>query len=183
MKTIPQQDSAERAFNKLARTFAAQVEALKRHRSVGEQTMRVGQVTVSEAGRLSSAMSQLGAGAVPEKQNHPHETGVLVPESSAIFGDFETNEKAVQGSCGPGLDRLPLPRGWRRSAKGKANGSYKHGLHTQQARAERRLISDFLRLPGSWRYQIGTTVVDSTVCAGRHKRDIRLRGYEAHEKN
>jgi hypothetical protein len=30
--TIPQQDSAERAFNKLARTFAAQVETLKRRR-------------------------------------------------------------------------------------------------------------------------------------------------------
>ena len=30
---IPQQDSAQNAFNKLARTFAAQVEALKRYRS------------------------------------------------------------------------------------------------------------------------------------------------------
>ena len=30
---IPQQDSAERAFNKLARTFAVQVEALKRYRT------------------------------------------------------------------------------------------------------------------------------------------------------
>ncbi len=35
--SIPQQDSAERAFNKLARTFAAQVEALKRYRTGGEQ--------------------------------------------------------------------------------------------------------------------------------------------------
>ena len=51
VETIPQQDSAERAFNKLARTFATQVEALKRYRSVGEQTMRVGQVTVSEGGQ------------------------------------------------------------------------------------------------------------------------------------
>jgi len=30
---IPQQDSAKRAFNKLARTFAAQVETLKRYRA------------------------------------------------------------------------------------------------------------------------------------------------------
>jgi hypothetical protein len=36
---IAQQDSAERAFNKLARTFAAQVEALKRYRTGGEQTV------------------------------------------------------------------------------------------------------------------------------------------------
>ena len=32
---IPQQDSAERAFNKLTRTFAAQVETLKRYRTGG----------------------------------------------------------------------------------------------------------------------------------------------------
>jgi hypothetical protein len=36
---FPQQDSAVRAFNKLARTFAAQVETLKRYRGGGEQTM------------------------------------------------------------------------------------------------------------------------------------------------
>jgi hypothetical protein len=36
---ILQQDSAVRAFNKLARTFAAQVETLKRYRGGGEQTM------------------------------------------------------------------------------------------------------------------------------------------------
>jgi hypothetical protein len=51
VETIPQQDSAERAFNKLARTFAAQVEALKRYRSGGEQTVRVEHVTVNEGGQ------------------------------------------------------------------------------------------------------------------------------------
>jgi hypothetical protein len=48
---IPQQDSAERAFNKLARTFAAQVEALKRYRTGGEQTVRVEHVTVNKGGQ------------------------------------------------------------------------------------------------------------------------------------
>jgi hypothetical protein len=51
VENIPQQDSAERAFNKLARTFAAQVEALKRYRSGGEQTVRVEHVTVNEGGQ------------------------------------------------------------------------------------------------------------------------------------
>jgi 2-oxoglutarate dehydrogenase complex dehydrogenase (E1) component-like enzyme len=51
VKTIPQQDSAERAFNKLARTFAAQMEALKRYRSRGDQTVRVEHVTVKEGGQ------------------------------------------------------------------------------------------------------------------------------------
>jgi hypothetical protein len=50
VENIPQQDSAERAFNKLARTFAAQVETLKRYRTGGEQTVRVEHVTVNEGG-------------------------------------------------------------------------------------------------------------------------------------
>ena len=50
-ENIPPQDSAERAFNKLARTFAAQLEALKRYRSRGEQTVRVEYVTVNEGGQ------------------------------------------------------------------------------------------------------------------------------------
>jgi hypothetical protein len=50
VENIPQQDSAERAFNKLARTFAAQMEALKRYRS-GAQTVRVEHVTVNQGGQ------------------------------------------------------------------------------------------------------------------------------------
>ena len=49
--TIPQQDSAERAFNKLARTFTTQVEALKRYRTGGQQHVTVKHVTVNEGGQ------------------------------------------------------------------------------------------------------------------------------------
>ena len=48
---ILQQDSAERAFNKLARTFAIQLEALKRYRTGGEQKVTVQHVTVNEGGQ------------------------------------------------------------------------------------------------------------------------------------
>jgi len=48
---IPQQDSAERAFNKLARTFAMQVEALKRYRTGGEHRVVVHQVNVNDGGQ------------------------------------------------------------------------------------------------------------------------------------
>jgi hypothetical protein len=48
---IPQQDAAERAFNKLARTFATQMEALKRYRTGGEQKVTVQHVSVSEGGQ------------------------------------------------------------------------------------------------------------------------------------
>jgi len=49
--TLPQQDSAERALNKLARTFAAQVEALKRYRTGGEQKVTVEHVHVHDGGQ------------------------------------------------------------------------------------------------------------------------------------
>ena len=49
--TLYQQDSAERTFNKLARTFATQMEALKRYRSGGEQKITVHRVWVSDGGQ------------------------------------------------------------------------------------------------------------------------------------
>jgi hypothetical protein len=46
---IPQVEAHYSGFNKLARTYAAQVEALRKHRNGGAQTVRVEHVTI-EAG-------------------------------------------------------------------------------------------------------------------------------------
>ena len=51
VETIPQQDSAERAFNKLIRTFAMQMEALKRYRSGAEQKVTLQHVSIAEGGQ------------------------------------------------------------------------------------------------------------------------------------
>ncbi|SFU00006.1 hypothetical protein [Sedimentitalea nanhaiensis] len=51
VENIPQQDSAERALNKLGRTFAAQMVALRQYRSKGQQTIRVERVTVQDGGQ------------------------------------------------------------------------------------------------------------------------------------
>ena len=51
VENIAQLDSNERAFNKLARTFAAQVEALRRHRTGGEQKVTVEHVHVHQGGQ------------------------------------------------------------------------------------------------------------------------------------
>jgi hypothetical protein len=48
---LEHQDSAERAFNKLTRTFVSQMEALKRYRTGGEQKVTVQHVSVSEGGQ------------------------------------------------------------------------------------------------------------------------------------
>lgn len=48
---IAQQDAAERALNKLARTYATQMEALKRYRTGGQQKVTVEHVTVNAGGQ------------------------------------------------------------------------------------------------------------------------------------
>ncbi len=60
---IPQQDSAERALNKLGRTFAAQMDTLKRYRSKGQQTVRVERVTVENGGQAIVGNVSKGGGA------------------------------------------------------------------------------------------------------------------------
>jgi hypothetical protein len=66
VENIPQQDSAERAYNKLCRTFAAQIEALRRYRNGGEQTVRVEHVTVNQGGQAIVGNVTPG-GAAPKK--------------------------------------------------------------------------------------------------------------------
>ena len=50
-ETLQQQDSAGALFIKLTRTFATQMEALKRYRTGGEQTVTVQHVNVGEGGQ------------------------------------------------------------------------------------------------------------------------------------
>ncbi len=72
---IQQQDSAQNAFNKLARTFAAQVEALKRYRSGGEQKMTVQHVHVAEGGQAivgNVSAPAPGVGAREKTGEQPH---------------------------------------------------------------------------------------------------------------
>jgi hypothetical protein len=45
---LRQQDAAERALNKLTRTYTTQMEALKRYRTGGQQKVTVEHVTVNE---------------------------------------------------------------------------------------------------------------------------------------
>ncbi|MES2666904.1 MAG: hypothetical protein V4712_12445 [Pseudomonadota bacterium] len=60
VETIPQQDAAERALNKLARTYAMQMEALKRYRTGGQQKVTVEHVTVNAGGQ--AIVGAVGAG-------------------------------------------------------------------------------------------------------------------------
>jgi hypothetical protein len=68
VENIPQQDSAERALNKLARTYATQMETLKRYRTGGEQKVTVQHVSVSEGGQaIVGNVTQAARETTPKK--------------------------------------------------------------------------------------------------------------------
>ncbi len=72
VENIQQQDSAERASNKLARTYATQVEAFKRYRTGGEQKVTVEHVTVNEGGQaIVGNVSHGGRGASKKRRSTP----------------------------------------------------------------------------------------------------------------
>ena len=101
VENIPQQDSAERAFNKLARTFAAQVSALKEYRSKGEQKMTVQHVHVAEGGQAIvgnvNAPTE-GGGAREKNGEQPHALGYAPGE--ALPCEIEAERETLPSASG-----------------------------------------------------------------------------------
>jgi hypothetical protein len=105
VENIPQQDSAERAFNKLTRTFAAQMSALKDYRLRGEQKMTVQHVHVADGGQAivgnvnNTPAEGLGARKKPEVQPHAigYAPGIEMPRH------IEAERKKVPIAGGSGL--------------------------------------------------------------------------------
>jgi len=73
--TIQQQDSAEKALNKLARTFTTQVEALKRYRTGGKQKVTVEHVHVHEGGQAIVGNIESGEGGFKKREVQPNARG------------------------------------------------------------------------------------------------------------
>ena len=117
VETLPQQDSASNMFNKLARTFTCQVEALKKYRSTGEQNIRVQHVNVSEGGQAIVGNVQTGGGGELENAEQSHEPSHALTQRSALPCDVQANETAMPSPSRKGKDRVPLPRRTCRSTK------------------------------------------------------------------
>jgi hypothetical protein len=65
---LPEEESAERALNRLARTFAAQIEAFNRHRSGGGQNVTVQNVSISEGSQAIVGNVTHSAGEIAPKE-------------------------------------------------------------------------------------------------------------------
>ena len=105
VENIPQQDSASNAFNKLARTFAAQMSALKEYRSKGEQKMTVQHVHVAEGGQAIvgnvNARTE-GAGPRKKSEDQPHAQLAYAP-GVAMPRQIEAERAAVPSAGGTGV--------------------------------------------------------------------------------
>lgn len=119
-ETIPQQDSASNMLNKLGRTFAGQVEALRRYRTGGEQTVRVTHqhVTVT-AGQAVVGIQ--GGGGTHEKRDQCHVPEATRPEAPPIGAALLGHEQAITmplpGTGRKGQERVQVPRRQGGSAK------------------------------------------------------------------
>ena len=118
VETIAQQDSASTMLNKLARTFASQVEALKKYRSGGEQTIKVQHVTVNEGGQAIVGNVSQGGGGTGKNGGQPHEPCAADECGPALLGHEQAIPTPMPGAGGPGLEGVPVPRRAGRSAKG-----------------------------------------------------------------
>jgi hypothetical protein len=145
VENIPQQDSAERAFNKLARTFAAQVEALKRYRGGGEQKMTVQHVHVAEGGQaiVGNVNAPVPGGGAKEKVGEqPHALayapGVEMPRQIEA-------ERATVPSAGGAVVYVCRMHGASGGAPKGNRNALKHGLYSAEAIETQRMIAALMR--------------------------------------
>jgi len=106
---IPQQDSASNAFNKLARTFAAQVEALNRHRGKGQQQVTVTHMHVHDGGQAIVAGNVQGGGASSNLEAQPHAKAIAHAPVTPLPSKDAMRE-AVPFASGEGEEALPNAR-------------------------------------------------------------------------
>jgi hypothetical protein len=98
----PQQEMAERAMNKLSRTFATLVGALKHHRTGGEQKLTIRHVSVSDGGQaIVGTVTQAPRDVLPEK----------TPNATPALTDARQTAMEIVGE----RTRKPVPQRRRRT--------------------------------------------------------------------
>ena len=126
VENIALQDSASNMLNKLSRTFAAQIEALKRYRSSGEQNVRVTHQHVSVSAKQAIVGIHQGGGGIHENTSQPHAleetstSGTLNATGATVLGHEQEVRMPLPGSSSEGVVSLPNARGMGRSAEGKS---------------------------------------------------------------
>jgi hypothetical protein len=94
-ENIPQQDSAGNLAVKLLRTYTAQVEALQRYRSKGQQRVTVEHVHVHQGGQAIVGTVE-GGGALSKTEDQPHAPRAIAHKpSTPLPGEIKAVGEAV----------------------------------------------------------------------------------------
>jgi hypothetical protein len=108
--TVDRRDAELSTINRLTRTFVGQMEALKRCRSSGQQTIRVQHVTVNEGGNAIVGNVQTGGGGPENMQHQPHEPSFGSECGPALLSPVEALRLDLSLPGGERLDCLSLSR-------------------------------------------------------------------------
>jgi hypothetical protein len=119
---------AGRLYNQLARTLTAQVDALKRYRTGGEQNVRVEHVTINEGGQAIVGNVETGGRGVMEKSDANR------ARSAQVHGHVKAFAPPLSGARSSRLDRLSNAR----RARWWEEGRTKRRLRPWRENAERR---------------------------------------------
>lgn len=138
-QVIQQQDAAERAFNKLVRSYAAQMEALKRYRSKGQQVVRVERVTVESGAQAVVGNVNHGGGAKMGNDEYPMHQSPRCAAHSKRTG-LPCRNPAVRGWA---VCRMHGARGG--TSPGPDHPAYRHGGRSGEAVEFRRMAAEITR--------------------------------------
>lgn len=115
-----QHDGAVRAFTKLTRTFAAQVEALKNYRRKGEQIIKVQYVSVNDGGQaiVGDVQHAPAPGGSLEIKRQSDVLSHTIAPGPTLLGHLQADGKELPSPGGARETGVPLPRSAGRSTKG-----------------------------------------------------------------
>jgi hypothetical protein len=120
------------------RSFAAQLEALDRHRGKGRQVVRVEHVTVNAGGQAIVGAVGQGGGGDGGSGRQPHASGALAHEPGVPLRGADPGGDAVPVAGGAGQAAVPdARRGGRRRARLGARGTGRGGTGAGRARRRR----------------------------------------------
>src|ERR1700687_3627595 len=102
-ETIHQQDPNGNLAAKLLRTYAAQVEALRRLRGKGQQTVRVEHVTVQAGGQAIVGNVTWGPGERKNQRNNPMQSRLPMHQAKRCRATSKRTRRPCQS---------PAVRGW-----------------------------------------------------------------------
>ena len=104
--------------DKLARTYAALVETLDRHRGKGQQVVRVEHVTVQAGGQaIVGTVTQGGGGGCQEREDQPHAPGSIAYEPQPALRCPDPQREPMPVPGGAGREAMPDARGCRRQRR------------------------------------------------------------------